>query len=197
MHLIYDRIFHRCMRKPVLRPPEVLFHNSRMIICLSLGYSPCPLPGNSSGIGIKDQLVMVKIEPLWRIKRTVQLIGVLKVFHIETWHKDRVGASDPVGLRNADDRIRNSLLSFEKEKVTASRAHGRNSKIHSSAKRSGAVKPVIAGSDMKAGDLIEFLPFVFPGRHVSLDCYAVFFCFLAGLPFQEPANYVKTPHNRC
>ena len=195
MHLVDDRILHGRIGKIVFSPVIGLLDDSGMVIRFRLGGAPGSLPGHSFGIGIQDQLILVKIQSLLRVIGAVELVGVFKLFHIQSRDKDGIHISHSVGLRDPDDSVRHGLLSLEQQEVTGCCAGRCDREVHAAPHCSRAIQTVVAGPHEKAGDLIQLLFPADPHGHMRFRSYAVVFGIAAGLSFQEPPDYVKAPHN--
>ena len=148
-----------------------------------------------SSFAIQDQLILVKIQSLLRVIGAVELVGVFKLFHIQSRDKDGIHISHSVGLRDPDDSVRHGLLSLEQQEVTGCCAGRCDREVHAAPHCSRAIQTVVAGPHEKAGDLIQLLFPADPPGHMRFRSYAVVFGIAAGLSFQEPPDYVKAPHN--
>ena len=100
------------------------------MVMLFLMLSPDALARHRPGIGVQKDGVFIKAQPLLRLPRSVDAVGVFKFPDIQAENDHGVYISHPVLLRKRQHRIGFLLFPVKKQKLAARPLMGMHGEIH-------------------------------------------------------------------
>ena len=129
MQLINDQIAQLPPGLGHAPPVEHIPYHSGMIM-LFLMLSPDALSRHRPGIRVQQDGVFIKAQPLLRLPRPVDAVGIFKFTDIQAEDDHGIHISHPVLLRERQHRIGFLLSPVKKQKLAARPLMGMHGEIH-------------------------------------------------------------------
>ena len=156
MDLVDDQILHREQRIFVGPPVKIVADDPCFVkILIPRLFAPDALPGDRFGIGVEQDPAFVKCKSLLRVVRTVDAVGVFKLFNIKIEDDHCVDVADAVGFRKFECCKWHIRLPSEQQQLHARRSVRMDREVHGSGERSGPVQLVETGTDAEAADFVH------------------------------------------